>query len=97
MRLLTQFSKGGFTTRLVATKDMATRCAIIARKSKNKKSPAVTAGLFDFRKPDFEKRRYYAAAAGVNFATMPSSGLNVCLARSVYMPAIFCDSVTKAS
>src|SRR5580704_8652579 len=67
-------------------------------KSPERKKPGHNGRAFDFRKPDFEKRCCgYDAAAGLNFATMPSSGLKVSLARSVYMPAIFCDSATKAS
>ena len=40
---------------------------------------------------------YAQIAAGANFATRPSSGLKLCLARSLYIAAIFCDSVTKVS
>ena len=44
-----------------------------------------------------QTRRNYCADTGANLATRPSRGLKLCLARSVYIPAIFWDSATKVS
>jgi len=59
----------------------------------NRKKPGQTAGLLIQKaastsaqishKHAVDHTIYWRAAAGVNFATMPSNGLKVCLARSV--------------